>query len=135
MPNTPLAALSLQWYRQTPYMENIGLAPVIGGTIMTTKTWNRMSPEDQQRVRKIALETEKQLMKEVPVQDEKAVGEMSQRGLDVIEVPEEIVEEWREAAEQFTAFKREQMESTELLDKARRLRDDYRRNHGGGAGQ
>ncbi len=135
MPNTPLAALSLQWYRQTPYMQNIGLAPLIGGTIMTTKTWNRMSPEDQQRVRKIALETEKQLMKEVPVQDEKAVGEMSQRGLDVIEVPEEIVEEWREAAEQFTAFKREQMESTELLDKARRLRDDYRRNHGGGAGQ
>ncbi len=126
MPNTPLAALSLQWYRQTPYMQNIGLAPLIGGTVMTLKTWNRMSPEDQAKVREIALATEKRLMKEVPVQDEKAVEEMKKRGLTVVEISDELTVEWHEAAAQFTRHKREQMEATDLLDQARQLRDAYR---------
>ncbi|HEX9733367.1 MAG TPA: TRAP transporter substrate-binding protein DctP [Thermoanaerobaculia bacterium] len=129
LPSTPLAALSLQWFQQTPYMQDIGLAPLIGGTVITVKTWNQLSPDQQSKLRKIALATEGRLEKEVPRQDEKAVTQMKQRGLSLVEVPDQ--KEWRDAAEQFTAYKREQMEAVDLLDTARRLRDAYRQSHGG----
>lgn len=130
LPNTPLAAMSFQWFRQTPYMQNIGLAPLIGGTVMTLKTWKKLSPEAQAKVKESALKAEKRLMKEVPEQDAKAVDEMKERGLTVVEISAEIAAEWRAAAEQFTTFKRDQMESTELLDQVQKLRDDFRKSQG-----
>lgn len=130
LPSTPLAALSLQWYQQTPYMQDIGLAPLIGGTVVTAKVWGQLTPEQQADLRKIALTTEERLKEQVPLQDEKAVEQMKQRGLKVVQVPDQ--KEWRDAAEKFTAYKREQMEAVDLLDEARRLRDAYRRSHGGG---
>lgn len=126
LPSTPLAALSLQWYQQTPYMQDLGLAPLIGGTVITSKVWNQLSPAHQAELRKIALSTEDRLEKEVPRQDEKAVEQMKQRNLAVVEVPDQ--KEWRDAAERFTAYKRERMEATDLLDTARRLRDAYRQS-------
>src|SRR5436309_242224 len=40
LPTPALAAQLFQWYRQTPYMLDIGLAPVVGASIITKKTWN-----------------------------------------------------------------------------------------------
>lgn len=129
LPSTPLAALSLQWYQRTPYMQDIGLAPLIGGTVITAKVWGELTPGQQAELKKIALATEERLEKEVPRQDEQAVEQMKQRGLTVVQVPDP--KEWLDAAEQFTAYKREQMEAVDLLDEARRLRDAYRKAHGG----
>lgn len=130
MPSTPLAAMSLQWFRQTPYMQSLGLAPLVGGTVISKKIWDRISPESQAKMKEIALKTEKQLMKEVPEQDAKAVELMKARGLQVVEIDAKQEAEWKAAAEEFTAFKREQMEAKDLLDEARRLRDEYRASHG-----
>ena len=135
LPNTPLAALSLQWYRQTPYMQDLGLAPLVGGTVMTAKTWKSFSPDVQKKIREIALGTEKRLRKEVPEQDEKAVEEMKQRGMTVTQVPEAAMGQWREATVEFTKLKREQMTEKGLLDQLRQLRDAYRKDHGAGSGE
>ena len=35
LPTPPVAALAFQWNRQTPYMLDIGLAPVVGATVIT----------------------------------------------------------------------------------------------------
>ena len=40
-----------QWYRQTPNMLDIGLAPVIGATVMTRKAWNAVSDADRPKLR------------------------------------------------------------------------------------
>ena len=40
VPTTPLAALLFQWYKQTPNMLDIGLAPVVGAIVVTKKAWN-----------------------------------------------------------------------------------------------
>ena len=39
LPTPPVAALAFQWNRQTPYMLDIGLAPVVGATVISRKTW------------------------------------------------------------------------------------------------
>ena len=47
VPVTPLAALSLQWFRQTPYMLDTPIAPLIGATIVTQRKWNAITAGDQ----------------------------------------------------------------------------------------
>lgn len=126
---TPLAALSLQWFRQTPYMQDLGLAPLIGAMVMTEKTWKRLSPGVQASVRKIARSTEQKLKEQIPLQDAKAVEEMKKRGLEVVVVSPEIEKEWVQMAEIFSQHKRESIEDKELLDRLREVRDGYRSSH------
>ncbi len=44
IPTPPLAALTLQWFRTTPNMLGEGLAPLIGATVITKKTWDSFTP-------------------------------------------------------------------------------------------
>ena len=47
LPTPALAAQLFQWYRQTPYMLDIGLAPVVGASVITKKTWNSIPAADR----------------------------------------------------------------------------------------
>ncbi len=129
MPTTPLAALSLQWFRQTPYMQDLGLAPLIGATVITRKAWNRLSPADQAKLKTAAKKTEKRLEVEIPDQDRRAVEAMSERGMSVTPVTAEQEAEWRQTAEDFIALKLESIEVKDLLELARRERDAFRASH------
>lgn len=131
LPTTPLAALSLQWYRQTKHMQGLGLAPLIGATVMSERAWKRLSPEAQQAILTAARETEKQLNEEIPDQDRRAVEEMKKQGISVSEVSPEVAAQWRQAAETFIEFKRQNMEAKDLLDMVRRERDAFRARSAG----
>jgi TRAP-type C4-dicarboxylate transport system substrate-binding protein len=95
-PATPLAALSLQWFRQTPYMHALGLAPLVGATIVSARSWNRIDPEHREALREAAGKMETRLEDEIPRQDASAVEEMSQRGLTVVRDFDRA--NWEEAA-------------------------------------
>src|SRR5882762_8681593 len=79
LPTPPLAALLFQWYRQTPYMLDIGLAPVIGASVITAKAWKGIPAADRPKLLDAAVGVEKRLQVEVPKQDEAAVAEMIKR--------------------------------------------------------
>ena len=129
-PSTPLAALSFQWFRQTPHMQGLGLAPLIGATVMSKRAWRRLSPEVQKTLRGITSETEERLNQEIPEQDQRALEQMTKNGLTVSEVAPEVQDAWRKEAEIFINFKREQMEAKDLLDLARKERDAFRASQG-----
>jgi len=126
IPTTPLAALSLQWFRQTPHMQDLGLAPLLGGTVMSKRIWDRLPADTKKAMKKAALACEKQLKEEIPKQDKKAIEQMKGRGLTVSAVSTAQEAEWRAAAEIFAKFKRDHMEDKALLDRVREVRDAHR---------
>ena len=129
IPVTPLSALAFQWYQQTPYMLDLGLAPLVGANVMSLQAWNRISPEDQQAVLAAAVKAEKQLDTEVPKQDADALAEMKKRGLKVTHADDA---EWRKAAVSFAQSMRGGMVPADIYDMALAARDAYRKSHGGG---
>lgn len=131
VPTTPLAALSLQWFRETPHMQDLGLAPLMGATVISKRIWNRLTDESKQALRDAGAAAEKKFKEQIPTNDEEAVKQMSERGLKVSSVSASEAEKWRDAAEIFAKYKRENMEDKALLDRARKLRDEYRAKHGG----
>jgi TRAP-type C4-dicarboxylate transport system substrate-binding protein len=123
MPSPPIAALAFQWYKQTPYMLDIGLTPFLGATVLTKKTWDGISAADRVKVSEIALGVEKQLQVDVPKGDSLAVMLMSNQGLKVTKA---TGPEWQQLADSLGKTMRGQMVPPDIFDLALKERDAFR---------
>jgi TRAP-type C4-dicarboxylate transport system substrate-binding protein len=130
-PTTPLLGLTLQWYRQTPNMIGLGMAPLVGGLIVTKQSWMKIAEPDRAKILEACKKMETRLKVEVPRQDTTAVGEMEKRGLKVNTVSAASVPAFRSAADQFAAGVPGSRVPPEVLGAARKARDDFRRQNGG----
>lgn len=127
LPSPPLAALAYQWFRSTPYMLDLGFAPLIGATVMTKAAWKRLSPEDQQAILSVSQNASRRFATEVPIQDSNAIDEMTKRGLTVTRLEDEaVIAGWRKAAADFSARMREEIVPIEIYDLAVKARQEYR---------
>lgn len=126
LPTPPLAALMFQWYRQTPYMLDLGLAPIVGANVITKKAWNAIPQGDRPALLAAAAEVEKRLQADVPKQDLAAVDAMTKRGLTVTAA---AGPEWRTQLDGLARTMRGQMVPPEIFDAALKARDEYRKAH------
>ena len=130
VPAPPLIAFALMWYTSTPYMLDLGLAPLTGATIVTKKTWNDVPEADRPKLLDAALKAQKRLRSEVPGQDAGAVTEMTKKGLKVIKADlSSPKSEWRIEAEKFASSMRGGLVPADVFDAAVRERDSHRKLH------
>ena len=129
-PTTPLLGLTLQWYRRTPNMVGIGMAPLVGGLVVTKSAWAKIGAADRAQILKACDRFERRLEVEVPRQDTTAVAEMRKRGLRVNAVTAASAAQFRVAAEEFAAGMSGIRVPPDILTTARRERDAYRAKHG-----
>jgi len=129
IPVTPLSALAFQWYQQTPNMLNLGLAPLVGATLITERAWGRIDPADQVKMLAATAKAEQQLLVEIPRQDEEALAQMKARSLKVNEPADDS---WRTTAAEFARSWRGTFVPADVYDQAVRERDAYRAAHGSG---
>ena len=125
LPTPPLAAMLFQWYKQTPYMLDIGLAPIIGATVVTTKTWKSIPDADKAKLLASADGVEKRLRVEVPKQDQSAIDAMTKAGLTVTKA---TGPEWRTQIDSLGKTMRGEMVPADIFDLASKARDEYRKN-------
>jgi TRAP-type C4-dicarboxylate transport system substrate-binding protein len=124
VPTTPLAAMLFQWYRQTPNMLDIGLAPIVGATVITRKTWNAVPAADRPKLLAAAAAVQKRLQDDVPKQDVAAVTEMTKRGLTVTQASGP---EWRQAMDALAKTMRGEMVPPDVFDLAVKAREAFRK--------
>jgi len=124
LPTPALAAQLFQWYRQTPYMLDIGLAPVVGATVITKKAWNGVPAADRPKLQASAAAVEKRLQAEIPKQDLSAVAELTKRGVTVTKADGA---EWRTEADVLAKTMRGEMVPPDIFDLAVKARDEFRR--------
>jgi len=131
VPTTPLAALSFQWYGTARHMLRIGIAPLVGATVVTRKAWDRIGADDRTTLLAAARRMQDRLEIEVPRQDEQAVVAMQKRGLEVIAPEGAAAAEWRRAAEEFAESMRGSRVEPALFDEAVRARATFRESRRG----
>lgn len=125
---TPLAALSLQWFRQAPFMQETGLAPLSGATIVKRGEWNKISESDRKLLLADAAALEERQRNEIPDQEVTAIEEMRKRGLTV--TPTDTSPEWIQTATRFAESMRGSLVPREVYDAAKMLRDEFRARGG-----
>jgi TRAP-type transport system periplasmic protein len=124
LPTPALLAQVFQWYRQTPYMLDIGLAPVVGASIITKKAWNAIPAADRPKLLESAAGVEKRLQADVPKQDQAAVEDLMKRGVTVTKANGA---EWRAEADALAKTMRGEMVPQDIFDLATKARDEYRK--------
>jgi len=131
IPTTPLASLSLQWFRHVPYMYEQGVTPLIGATVVTKAAWERMPEAERKALLQAAATLEARLRKEVPEQDATAIEEMKKRGLTVTaaDASPAAQQAWRVESEALADYMRSKMVPADLFDRAVRARDAFRAAH------
>ena len=123
LPTPALAAQLFQWYRQTPYMLDIGLAPVVGASVITKKTWNSIPAADRPKLLASAAGVEKRLQAEIPKQDQAAVADLTRRGVTVTKADGA---EWRAQADGLAKTMRGEMVPADIFDLALKARSEFR---------
>ncbi len=126
LPTTPLAAMLFQWDRQTPYMLELGLGPVIGATVITAKAWNAIPAADRPKLLASADTVAAKLRVDVPKQDADAIAAMTKRGLTITKASGP---EWRTQLDSLAKTMRGDMVPPDIFDLATKARDEYRAQH------
>lgn len=123
LPTTPIAAVSFQWFKQTPYMLDLGISPIVGATVVNKKTWDSLSPADRAKMTEISLGVEKQLQTDVPKQDGLATLLMQNQGL---KITKGTGPEWQQLADNLGQTMRGKMVPSDVYDLALKERDAFR---------
>jgi TRAP-type C4-dicarboxylate transport system substrate-binding protein len=126
LPTTPLAAMLFQWDRQTPYMLELGLAPIVGAGVITTKAWQAIPAADKPKLLAAANGVEQRLRVEVPKLDASAVEQMTKRGLTVTKP---VGPEWRTELEGLAKTMRGESVPPDIFDLASKARDEFRKKN------
>ena len=122
----PLFALLSDIHRQAPYMLGLKWTPLIAGTVISLKSWERIPADLRPRMLEAARKAGDLLREEIRKMDEDAVAEMEKRGLRVITLRERELTQWLQEAEQAYPQLRGRYAPADLFDEVLRLRNEFR---------
>ncbi len=126
LPTTPQAAVILQWYTHAPNMTDVRWALLLGATVISKATWDKISPADQKAIRDASREAGARLRAESKAAGARDVEAMRKRGLTVVAVDPKTEALWRTAAEAAYPRIRGKIVPEDAFDEAKRLLADYR---------
>jgi len=115
-----------QFYRQAPHMTDMKWAPLQGAVVMHENGWSKLTPGQQKEVLRITREVGHELRTSNREQEQRSLDAMTKRGLNVVDVPEQVLNEWRAVAGKAYPRVRGDLVPAEIFDRVEKLRDEFR---------
>jgi len=130
---SPVAFVALQWYSKGKYMTSMPMSFAIGATVVSVKSINKLSAEDQKALEAIGKASAKKLRKVIRKANEDAKVTMTRKGITVVQTPVAMVDEFTKNAQEVWKELTGKVFSKEELDMVLKYRDEYRNKKGGAA--
>jgi len=130
-PSPPVFALTLQVFRDAPYMLDIRVAPLVSATVVTARAWNRIAPHDSAQMLVAARAMEDEIRSQSPALDAHSIAEMKTAGLHVITLDAKALDEFRTAAESQLVTQRGGLVPADVFDAAVSARTAFRASKAG----
>lgn len=125
----PLFAELQESYKLAPYMIDVLWMPLVGGTVISQKTWEQIPATYRPAMIEAAHSAGTRLRSDIRAMGDEAVRAMTTRGLQVIAVDAATRELWQSSAERAYPQLRGSYCPADLFDEVVRLRDGFRRDH------
>ena len=122
----PLLAMLNQWFGVANYMIDVKWAPLVGATVVSRQTWERIAETIRPEMLEAARGAGNRLRGEIRKMGDDAVAAMKKRGLNVITPDAATRADWRRQAEDAYPKLRGRLVAAELFDEVKRLRDEFR---------
>jgi len=124
---SPLYAYTTNLYSRANHMLNLHWGFLTGATIVRKDTWAKIAPDVQKKLLQIAGDYGKKTRDDLRKQNEDAIQQMKNRGLDVQEPAD--IQAWQKASEQANKVIRGKVVPAAIYDEVKRLRDEFRAQH------
>ncbi len=129
--STPFGAVAFRWYTKFRYMTNVPAGNVVGAGIVTREIWDKISYENQAKIKEIAKVYFDRLTEASIEADNKSIKILKNAGIKIIpfldsESDRKYFMKMGEEARESVIGK---LYSRELLNHTLALVDDYRKNH------
>lgn len=95
--NSPYGAIALQWYTKAAYVTDLKLAVTIGGSVMTTAAWDKLSDADRTTIHAVSHLKHAALLKRIRKDNIKALKALKAKGMEVVQ-PEDFGA-WKKVAD------------------------------------
>jgi TRAP-type C4-dicarboxylate transport system substrate-binding protein len=125
----PLIAASGQYFAQAPHMCGLKIAPLLGGIVLTERTWKRIPDQYKEKIMEVAQKISDELYIEILQLEKEAIDTMKKHDLMVHPVPAEVVKEWKAAAEKGMDVLVGKAFSQEIYDQVVQHLNDFRKSH------
>lgn len=129
VPSIPYYALATQLYTVADNMLDLNYLPLVGGTIISKKTWDGLTPAQQTAMRTIAADEGAQFQARGRAESDEAVQAMVKRGLKVEAVTPAVEAEWRTMSEKLYPQIRGKIVPADMFDEVVHLLAEYRAAH------
>jgi len=96
---TPLSAVAYQWYQFADNMCGLRWAPLIGGILVSTRTWEKIDPAIREELLTASEKIGKDMQMAIDQADAEAVTQMKQQGLTVHPVTDQQRILWKKETE------------------------------------
>jgi len=133
VPVPPFFALAGQLYQPAKYMLEIDWAPVAGGIVLTKRTWEQLTPEQQTAVRTAAEEACEKITAQGRATMNQSIETMKRNGLVVQTLEGDLEKQWRDYFEAIYPEIRGNLVPEQEYDDIMSLLDEYRAQHSGSA--
>jgi TRAP-type C4-dicarboxylate transport system substrate-binding protein len=121
-----VAAL-LRYYEDAPYVTDLDWALLLGATVVTRDTWNKIPADVRPALLKSAQDAGVKLREDIKRNGESAMAAMQKAGAKVVPVQSKAA--WLKIAESMYPKIKAEYVPAEAVDEALRYRDEYRRQH------
>jgi len=129
VPVTPFYALASQFDLAAKNLLEVNYAPLVGATVMTKRAWDALTPDQQEKVLKAAVDAGKKIRAQSRAESLEATEAMKKRGLQVRPVPQDLEDDWRRFVEAVYPKMRGKIVPADAFDKALSLVAEYRASH------
>jgi len=126
---SPVAAVALQWYSKVKYMTSMPMSFAIGATVVSTKAYKKLSPEDAKMLEDVTRANARKLRKTIRKANDDAKGTMSRKGVVVVQTPVAMVDEFTKKATEIWTDLAGKVYSKDELKMVIDARDEYRAKH------
>jgi TRAP-type transport system periplasmic protein len=96
---TPLTAAAYQWFGLAKNMSGMKWAPLIGGIVISTKTWNSIPQDMRDKLMAAADKIGDEIQEEIDGADAEAIEIMKKHGLKVHPMPQDARAQWKAQAQ------------------------------------
>jgi len=126
----PLACIALQWFTRVKYMTDVPVTYGFGAMLVSNKALKKVSPEDQEVLRRLSREYASTLVEKTRVQNVEAIELIREEGVEVLAVDPSVKQTfftvgrsaWQEGVDDLYPAK--------LLDRVSSTVEEYRQNNG-----
>lgn len=126
IPAPPFMALAAQYYESAPHMLEMNWAPLVGGLVLTQKTWERIPTAVRPQLRAVAERTGAAVCQQLRQEMDEAVAAMVKRRLVVQRLTPEAEAAWQQLAREVYPKIRGNLVPADMFDEVQRLLAEYR---------